>query len=78
MSPALEGNDLMKKRSCSTLPCNVPCSPGPGTSRSVSSVFCVCSIVLSWLLYHPDLSSEVLSLPVMGNVFPGLNESHFN
>lgn len=43
MTPAFESNDLMKKRFCSVLLCNVPCLSEPGTLGV--SPMCVLSYV---------------------------------
>ena len=78
MSPVLEGNGLVKKRSSSDLLCSVPFSPGPGFSMSVYNVCCLCFVVLSWLLYlSGQLSTEVLIARCGQCLVPGLNEACF-
>ena len=57
--PVLDGNGFMKRRSSSVRHV-ASCSPGPGASRSVSDVCCLCSAVLSWLLYPSGQSSARL------------------
>ena len=46
-SPSLESSDLINKRSCRALQCNVPFSPESGAS-GVSPVCAVCTLLL-WL-----------------------------
>lgn len=65
----LESNGLMKKKSCSALPCSVPCSPEPSTS-GVSPLGDVCTLQL-WLRYFFVFQSghlKWLSLPVVSTV----------
>lgn len=57
----LEGNDFMKKRSCSALPYGIPCSPGPHASESVTSECSVGFALLFWPFYPSgQLSAEAL------------------
>ena len=59
MSPVLEDNGLIKKRSWSALPCNVSCFPRPGSSGNISNVGSMYSHVLSWTLCpSSQLSAE--------------------
>ena len=68
MSPVLEGNGLMKKRSYSVLLCSVSCSPGPGASECLQRVLCVlCCFFLGCFICHASL--QRLSLPVVGSVW---------
>ena len=49
--PIVDSNGLIKKKTCSTSWCSLRCSPGPSTTGSVFNVCCMCSAVVSWLLY---------------------------
>ena len=69
MSPVLEGNDLLKNRSCSALLSSVPCSPGPGASRGVAIVCCVFSAVLFLPLYPLGQSSTEAVFACCGSVW---------
>lgn len=76
LSPVLEGNGFMKKRSCSALQCSVPCSPGLGTSWSVSIV---CFAVVAWPLCPSAQSSAEAPFVCCGQCLDsGLNVVHFN
>ena len=63
MSPILEGNGLMKKMSCCTMHCTVPCLPESGTFR-MSSICIVspCYCVLATVSFHPVIYSGTLFL----------------
>ena len=74
VSSVLDYNGSMKKRSYSALQCNVPYSPGPVTSRSVSSVCFMHSALICWLLYPSgQLSAETLFACCGQCLVPGLN-----
>ena len=69
----------MKKRSCSALQYSVSYSPGPSASWSVSSVCCVHSAIVSWLLYPlGESSAEALFACCSQCLVPSLNAVHFN
>lgn len=57
MSPALDGNGLMKKRCCSALQCCVPYSPVPGTLGGIFYACCVSPAIVSWQLF-PSVQSS--------------------
>ena len=64
MSPVLESNGFIKKRPYSNLQCSISCSPEPGTSRSVSSVCCMCfcCCVRATLSFIPIVCRDSLCL----------------
>ena len=55
--PVLESSGHMKKRFCSAMQCNVPCSPEPG----VSPICCVCPAIVAELLL-PLVQSSAMAL----------------
>ena len=78
MSFALERNGLMKNRSYSALQCSILCSLGPGTSGSVSCVYCVPSVEF-WLVFPSvQLSSVALFAYYELCLFPGEGGMCFN
>ena len=67
MSPVFEG--FMRKRSSSALLCSVPFFPGPDTSAVVSNVCCVCSALLSWMVFPSRPLICRGFLPVVGSIW---------
>ena len=79
MFPVLECDDLIMKKSYIVLPCNFPCFLGPGPYRSVSSIFYMCSVILSWLLYPSgQVSTKDLFSCCGWCLVPDLNVVSFN
>lgn len=79
MSPGFQDIGLMKKRSSSAQTCRASCSPGTGTLGVVSNLFCICSDILSWLLYLLGHSSTEALLACYGQcLVPGVHVVHFN
>lgn len=74
MSPVLQCNGLIMKKSYSILLCNFLCFSGPCPYRSISSIFYICSAILSWLLYTSDQSStEALFTCFQQSLVPDLS-----
>ena len=78
MSLALEGNALMKNKSCSALQCTVSCFLGPVASGAGSPMCVACAPVLCPGLFIQSGHLQRLSLPIVGSVWSQLGRAHFN